>query len=85
MGSITIRELHAQTGKWVRKAGEVGEIAVTDRGRIVAKIVPAADAPAEPYFRRRKLTRAFRLAAPFLTGGTDSTLSVSDDRDSETR
>ena len=83
MKAITIRELHTSTGKWVRKAGEMGELLVTERGRVVAKIVPAADFPKKPYFARRKLIRAFREASPHLMGGTDSTLSISDDRERE--
>lgn len=40
MPTITIKELHARTGEWVRKAGEKGEITVTDRGHPVAVIYP---------------------------------------------
>lgn len=40
MWTITIKELHARTGEWVRKAGEKGEITVTDRGHPVAVILP---------------------------------------------
>ena len=36
MTTITIKELHARTGEWVRKAGQTGEITVTDRGRGIA-------------------------------------------------
>ena len=37
MKTITVRELHQATGRWVRRAS-AGEIHVTERGRLVAKI-----------------------------------------------
>jgi prevent-host-death family protein len=40
MKVITIRELHLQTGKWVRRAASQGPIVVTDRGRRVAALQP---------------------------------------------
>jgi antitoxin (DNA-binding transcriptional repressor) of toxin-antitoxin stability system len=40
MKSITIRELHLKTGRWVRHAASRGPIAVTDRGRLVAALQP---------------------------------------------
>ena len=82
MKSISIRELHAATGKWVRRAA-AGEVLVTERGRLVAKIVPAAPVPAEPYFARRKFTRAFLARRRHFRGGTDSTQIISEDRDRE--
>ncbi len=81
MKAITIRELHAATGKWVRRATTLGELRVTDRGRVVAKLVPAAPPPAKPFFAQRKLTRAYRTAQKFLTGGTDATATISSERD----
>ena len=83
MKTISIRELHEKTGKYVRKASETGEIYVTDRGKTVAKIVPQQDRPETPYFARRKLTPAFRrlMKSGKLRGGTDSTRIVSEDRD----
>ena len=83
MKTITIRELHEKTGQWVRQAARHGEIAITDRGRTVAKIVPQASEPEVPYFARRKLTPAFRklMESGKLRGGTDSTTIISEDRD----
>ena len=85
MKTITIRELHAATGRWVRAAAKVGEIVVTDRGKVVAKLIPEAEPREVPYFARRKFLKASlkqaiesgRLGA----GGTDSTISISEDRD----
>ena len=45
MKTITIRELHHRTGEWIRKAAEVGEIDVSERGKTIAKIVPQAALP----------------------------------------
>jgi antitoxin (DNA-binding transcriptional repressor) of toxin-antitoxin stability system len=38
MKSITLRELHEATGKWVRRAAALGALQVTERGRPVARI-----------------------------------------------
>ena len=38
MKTISIRELHLQTGRWVRHAARGGRIVVTDRGRRVAAL-----------------------------------------------
>jgi prevent-host-death family protein len=82
MKTISVRELHEKTGEWVRQAGRHGEILVTDRGKTVAKILPAAGLQANPYFSRRKITPAFRrlMDRGLLQGGTDSTQIISDDR-----
>jgi len=84
MKAITIRELHTSTVKWVRQAALSGELHVTERGRIVAKLMPAKALPATPYFAQRKLTPAYRKQARFLTGGRDATAMVSEDRDRPT-
>ena len=82
MKTITIRELHEATGQWVRRA-HVGEVYVTERGRLVAKIVPASPLPAKPYFANPKFTQAFRAQRKYLRGGTDSTETISEERDHE--
>ena len=40
MKTISIRELHLKTGRWVRQAASRGPIVVTDRGRRVAALQP---------------------------------------------
>src|SRR5256884_8347537 len=40
MKTISIRELHLETGRWVRHAASRGAIVVTDRGRRVAALQP---------------------------------------------
>jgi prevent-host-death family protein len=83
MRTISIRELHNQTGKLVREASRQGEIRVTDNGRVVAKIVPQAETSEIPYFARRKPSTEFkRLDDSGKTGrGADSTITISEDRD----
>ncbi|MGH8100796.1 MAG: type II toxin-antitoxin system Phd/YefM family antitoxin [Chthoniobacterales bacterium] len=82
MKTISIRELHYNTGEWVRKAARFGEILVTERGKTIARILPQAPTPEVPYFSRRKLSPAFRKIMHQLRGGTDSTQIISEDRDS---
>lgn len=53
-GSITIKELHARTGEYVRQAGRARTpLRVTDRGKVVAALVPPNLPPTRP--RRRTL------------------------------
>lgn len=57
-GSISIKDLHAQTGALVRRAGRGRTpIPVTDRGKVVAALVPAALLPVRR--RRRTVLRAY--------------------------
>jgi antitoxin (DNA-binding transcriptional repressor) of toxin-antitoxin stability system len=79
MTTITIRQLHDATGRWIRKAGDLGELYVTERGRVVAKLIPASAPAATPYFSRRKLLPAYRAAK--LRGGRDSTAGIREERD----
>jgi len=83
MKTVTIRELHTRTGALVRAASRHGEIRVTDRGRVVAKILPEAQPAQIPYFARRRPSVAFRrLDNSGKTGlGTDSTIAISQDRE----
>ncbi len=80
MKTISIRELHESTGKWVRRA-TAGEVHVTERGRLVAKIVPAKAPPQVPFFARAKFTRAFRVQRKNLRGGMDATRIITEERD----
>ncbi|PYJ13934.1 MAG: hypothetical protein DME96_01710 [Verrucomicrobia bacterium] len=81
MKTISIRQLHHETGRWVRKAAALGEIHVSERGKTIAKIVPQTAPPEVPYFARRKMSRRFRNIMEKLQGGTDSTKIISADRD----
>jgi antitoxin (DNA-binding transcriptional repressor) of toxin-antitoxin stability system len=57
MKTVSIRELHERTGKYVRQFAKSGEIYVTDHGHTVARLQPEHDTPEMPYLARRKLTR----------------------------
>jgi antitoxin (DNA-binding transcriptional repressor) of toxin-antitoxin stability system len=83
MKTISIRNLHDRTGECIRQAEEYGEVFVTARGRIVAKISPAANPQITPYFSNRRLSPAFRklIDKGRLRGGTDSTEIISQERD----
>lgn len=83
MKQITIRELHARTGHWVRQAAELGEILVTNHGRTVAKLLPETEPDAVPYFARRVLRPGFKRLqkAGKLRRGQDSTIGISEDRE----
>jgi antitoxin (DNA-binding transcriptional repressor) of toxin-antitoxin stability system len=82
MRTVSIRELHGRTGEIIRAASRCEEIAVTDNGRVVAKIVAQVERRETPYFSRRKLSAAFKkLDKSGKTGrGTDSTTIISEDR-----
>ncbi|MGP8199825.1 MAG: type II toxin-antitoxin system Phd/YefM family antitoxin [Limisphaerales bacterium] len=85
MKTITIRELHVSTGRWVRQAAHHGQILVTFHGRTVARIVPEAKVAAVPYFARRKFVspalRKLVESGKLGRGGTDSTMAISEDRE----
>jgi prevent-host-death family protein len=81
MKSISIRELHEKTGAWVRRSETLGAITVTDRGKAVARIVPVEANAAANVFAARKLRRGYARMLGSLSGGTDSTQAVSEDRD----
>lgn len=60
--SVSIRDLHARTGHFVRKAAEMS-IIITDNGKPVAEIKPVPPIEAHktvPYFARRKLLPGFK-------------------------
>jgi antitoxin (DNA-binding transcriptional repressor) of toxin-antitoxin stability system len=74
MKSISIRELHQQTGKFVREAAHQ-TIFVTDRGRQVAvlKAPSAAELKGRP-FPRRRLSSMPKVRV-------DSKIYISEERD----
>ncbi|MCK6553730.1 type II toxin-antitoxin system prevent-host-death family antitoxin [Candidatus Binatia bacterium] len=62
-GSITIKQLHARTGEYVRRAGRGRTpLTVTDRGKVVAALVAPRMVP--PGRRRRTVLPEY---AAFLT------------------
>jgi antitoxin (DNA-binding transcriptional repressor) of toxin-antitoxin stability system len=85
MKTISIRQLHARTGKWVRHAAEQGQVLVSDRGRAVVRMAPEIPPSAVPYFARRRFISQ-KMKQWIETGqlgrsGTDVTAGISDDRE----
>jgi prevent-host-death family protein len=81
---IPVRELHARTGHYVRKAAANQRIIITDRGRRVAELHPlgrVADDGKRPAWRERQREPDFAAVVEEPVGGTDSTRAVSGDRD----
>ena len=81
MKTISIRELHEKTGTWVRRSEKLGAITVTDRGEPIARIVPVEAEATVNLFTKRKLRKVYARMLGSLTGGTDSTQAVAEDRD----
>ena len=80
MKTISIRELHARTGAWVRKAVDLGAITVTERGKPLVRLEPVSGASPTNPFRTRRLRPGYARLRGKLNRGTDSTIIVSDDR-----
>jgi prevent-host-death family protein len=80
MKTISIRELHARTGAWVRRAVELGAITVTERGKPLVRLEAVADAKSANPFRDRQLRPGYARLRGKLGRGTDSTTIVSEDR-----
>ena len=80
MKVISIRDLHEKTGDWVRRSAALGPITVTDHGSAIAQIVPVTTQTAVNPFASRKLRKGYARLLGKLNRGTDSTLSVAEDR-----
>ena len=81
MKTISLRELHASTGAWVREAARIGTLVITDRGKPVARLeAVTTDLQINP-FRTRTLRPGYSKLLNKLGGGTESTQIVSEDRD----
>ena len=76
MKAISIRELHLETGRWVRSIGDGGPMVVTDRGRPIATLVPF-----EARTGRKRLPNREAAIAKLPRIQVDSTLVVSEGRD----
>jgi antitoxin (DNA-binding transcriptional repressor) of toxin-antitoxin stability system len=76
MRTITIRDLHLETGRWVREAAQRRRIVVTDRGRPVAELSPFdARRSGKPLpDREARIQRRSRIEV-------DSTVYISDMRE----
>jgi len=64
METISIRDLHMHTGRWVRRAGAAAEpVVISDRGRPVARLMPLEGAGRTP-FSDRVLVAGFEDLPP---------------------
>ena len=78
---IPVRELHARTGHYVRKASANQRIVITDRGKPVAEIQPLAKGVAKSRkWKDRILLPEYAALMNKMTKG-DSTQYISEDRD----
>jgi prevent-host-death family protein len=85
MKTISLRELHNDTGKWIRSVKEEEEIIITDRGAAVATVKPYKKSSAKKYtWANRPLRPGYAAAmkAGKLKTGGDSTFYISQDRTS---
>jgi antitoxin (DNA-binding transcriptional repressor) of toxin-antitoxin stability system len=69
MRSITIRELHLQTGRWVRHAATKGAVVITDRGHRVAALLPVDAATVGQPLPDREAKIQRRARIPVDSGG----------------
>jgi antitoxin (DNA-binding transcriptional repressor) of toxin-antitoxin stability system len=81
MKEISIRELHRNTGAWVRAARKYGSILVRDRRTPVATLTPVTEEPAVNRFARWKPLKRFAAAIERPVGGRPIEVMVSQDRD----
>lgn len=81
MKEISIRELHRNTGAWVRAARKYGSILVRDRNVPVARLVPVSDEPLVNVFERWKPLGKYARALDRPVTGPSAEEIVSQDRD----
>lgn len=81
MKTISIKELHDQTGHWLRRVCVDGEIIVTERGTPVARMVPPARPAAGNPFSNRKLLPGVAKLMQRPIGGPDSAEVITSMRD----
>lgn len=64
METISIRDLHMHTGKWVRQAGRsTGQVVISDRGRPVARLMPLEERK-QSLFSDRVMAEGFEDLPP---------------------
>ena len=80
MTTISIKELHGRTGHWLRRVSEEREVIVTERGRPIARLLPAIEAAKINSFLRRRLMPGVARLIERPLGGPSSTETISDGR-----
>jgi antitoxin (DNA-binding transcriptional repressor) of toxin-antitoxin stability system len=81
MKAISIRELHRNTGAWVRNARKYGAILVRDRNVPVATLTPVSEEPASNRFEGWKPLGKYAAALDRPVGGTPVEEIIGEDRD----
>jgi antitoxin (DNA-binding transcriptional repressor) of toxin-antitoxin stability system len=81
MKEISIRELHRNTGAWVRSARKYGSILVRDRKTPVATLTPVSEEPIVNRFAAWKPLKKFATALEQPARGTPVEDIVSEGRD----
>ena len=87
MKTISIHELHENTGEWIRAAVVHEQIVITESGQPIAVISPHLPLPEsvtptmKDKFEKRVLLPSFAKLMGKLSGGTDSTTIIAEDRD----
>jgi len=72
MITLSIKDLHSKTGKWVREASREN-IIITDRGEPIAQLRPLENIGSTPFPRR--------LLSDLPKSKIDSSPSISDERE----
>ena len=81
MKTISLRELRHNTGKWMRRVAEEKEITITDRGVIIATVIPPKRKPrTKNIWANRPLVPGYAEYLRSGKMGSDSTPGISDDR-----
>jgi len=85
MKTISVRELHNDTAKWLRAVKDEEEIVVTNRGIPIVKFVPISDSPKKrKTWAERTLLPGYAalVKAGKLKSTGDSTAYILEDRTS---
>ncbi len=77
MKTISIKDLHDETGHWLRLVQSEGEVVVIDRGTPVARLLPPTPIPVAKPFTRRKLLPGVADLIERPIDGPDSTEIIS--------
>jgi prevent-host-death family protein len=81
MTTISIEELHGRTGHWLRRVSEEREVIVAERGRPIARLLPAIEpAKTNPFLRRRLMPGVARLIERPMDGPGSAEI-ISEGRD----
>lgn len=82
---VSVRELHARTGHYVRRAAARQRVIVTNHGEPIAELKPFSPTNVVPFFATRRLRPDFKKAADAgklrpRPGDEDITELISEDR-----